>query len=89
MRDLVVIEIERDVADAAARRAAAEGMTVTAFISLLLRRSFERVPGEESVLVFDRVGEKGELQIDRDAGQDDESFKRRSALYERLFGRHG
>jgi hypothetical protein len=44
--DLTHIEIERDVADAAALRAAEEGLTVTAYISLLLRRSFERHPGE-------------------------------------------
>jgi hypothetical protein len=45
MSDLARIEIERDVAEAAARRAAEEGLTLTAYISLLLRRSFERLPG--------------------------------------------
>ena len=49
MSDLAQVEIERDVADAAARRAAEEGLTVTAYISLLLRRSFEhtRYPRRE------------------------------------------
>ena len=63
MSDLARIEIDRDVADAAARRAAEEGLTVTAYISLLLRRSFERVPGEESVLVYDHVQDSGEFRV--------------------------
>jgi hypothetical protein len=48
MSHLAQIEIDRDVADAAARRAAEEGVTVAAYISQLLRRSFERAPGEEA-----------------------------------------
>ena len=87
MSDLAQVEIERDVADAAARRAAEEGLTVTAFISLLLRRSFERAPGEESVLVYDHVDDGGEFHVDREANEDDESYDRRSALYDSLFGR--
>ena len=55
MTDLARIEIDRDVADAAARRAAEEGLSVTAYISLLLRRSFERGSGDESILVYDHV----------------------------------
>jgi hypothetical protein len=89
MSDLVRIEIERDVAEAAARRAAEEGLTVTAYISLLLRRSFERPPGEESVLVYDHITEEGEFSVDRDADENDESYERRSALYGSLFGRRG
>jgi hypothetical protein len=87
MRDLARIEIERDVADAAARRAAEEGLTVTAFVSLLLRRSFERAPGEETILVYDHVGDSGEIHIDREDDEDDESYNRRSALYGSLFDR--
>jgi hypothetical protein len=86
MSDLARIEIERDVADAAARRAAEEGLSLTAYISLLLRRSFERVPGEDSVLVYDHI-EDGEFSVDREAGEDDESYERRSTLYGGLFGR--
>jgi hypothetical protein len=89
MSDLAKIEIERDVADTAARRAAEEGLTVTAYISLLLRRSFERVPGEESVLVYDHVGDGGEFHIARESDEDDDSYSRRSALYDSLFGRRG
>jgi len=55
MSDLARIEIERDVADAAAQRAAQAGLTVTAYVSLLLRRSLERTPGEERILVFDHI----------------------------------
>jgi hypothetical protein len=86
MSDLARVEIERDVADVAARRAAEEGLTVTTYISLLLRRSFERAPGEESVLVYDHVDEVGGLHIDRETNEDDESYRRRSALYASLFG---
>jgi hypothetical protein len=89
MGDLARIEIERDVAEAAARRAAEEGLTVTAYISLLLRRSFERALGEESVLVYDHVGDGGEFHLDRESNEDDESYRRRSALYGDLFGRRG
>lgn len=87
MSDLARIEIERDVADTAARRAAAEGLTVSAYISLLLRRSFERAPGEESVLVYDHVGDRGEVHVDREPDEGDESYNQRSALYDSLFGR--
>jgi hypothetical protein len=61
---------------------------VTAYVSLLLRRSFERVPGEESVLVYDHVDDSGAVHIDREPDEDDESYNRRSALYGRLFDRH-
>jgi len=87
MGDLARIEIESDVADVAARRAAEEGMSVTAYISLLLRRSFERAPGEESVLAYDHVDDGGEPKIDRESGESDESHKNRAALYDNLFGR--
>jgi hypothetical protein len=59
---------------------------VTAYISLLLRRSFERLPGEESVLVYDHVDEDAEFSVDREADEDDESYERRCALYGSLFG---
>jgi hypothetical protein len=85
MNDLARIEIERDVADAAARRAAEEGLTVTAFLSLLLRRAFERAPGEESVLLYDHVGHR-DVDTDRDPTEDDDSYRRRSELYNSLFG---
>lgn len=87
MSDLAHIEIERDVADAAARRAAEEGLSVTEYISLLLRRSFERLPGEESLLVYDHVDEGGEFSVDREADESDESYERRCTLYGNLFGR--
>jgi hypothetical protein len=87
MGDLARIEIERDLADAAARRAEEEGLTVTAYISLLLRRSFERAPGEESVLVYDHVNNDGEFHIDREPNEGDENFGQRVALYDGLFGR--
>ena len=89
MSDLIRVEIERDVADAAARRAAQEGLTVAEYISLLLRRTFERAPGEDSVFVYDHVDAAGELSIDRDPGEDEESYRRRLALYGNLFGRDG
>jgi hypothetical protein len=87
MSDPARIEIERDIAEAAACRAAEEGLTVTAYGSLLLRRSFERAPGDESVLIYDQVDDGGEIHIDREDDEDDESYNRRSALYGRLFNR--
>jgi hypothetical protein len=87
MTDLARVEIKRDVADAAARRAAAQGLTVSAYISLLLRRSFERAPSEQSVLVYDHVDGGGEFHIDREPDEDDESYHRRLALYGDLFDR--
>jgi hypothetical protein len=89
MSELARVEIEQDVADAAARRAAEEGLTVTAYISLLLRRSFERLPGEESVLAYDHVEAGSEFGVDRESDEDDASYERRSALYGSLFGRRG
>jgi hypothetical protein len=87
MSELARVEIEQDVADAAARRAAEQGLTLTAYISLLLRRSFERGSGEESVLVYDGAERGGEFRLHREPGEDDESFAHRSALYDGLFGR--
>lgn len=87
MSDLARIEIERDVADTAARRAAEEGLTVSAYVSLLLRRSFERVPGEQSVLVYDHVDDSDEAHIDREPDEGDESYNQRTALYDSLFDR--
>ena len=87
MSDLTRIEIEREVADVAARRAEEQGLTVAAYISLLLRRSFERAPDEESILVYDHVGNAGAHHFDREPDEDDESYNRRSALYGDLFGR--
>ena len=86
MSELARVEIDRDVVDIATRRAAEQGLSVTEYLSLLLRRSFERAPGEESVLVYDHVG-GGDFEIDRDADEDDESYNRRVALLRDLFGR--
>jgi hypothetical protein len=87
MSDLAAVEIERDVIDAAARRAAEEGLSVAAYITLLLRRSFERAAGEESVLAYDHVGNGDDFLVDREADEDDESYNRRAALYNDLFRR--
>ncbi len=87
MSDLAAVEIERDVIDAAARRAAEEGLTVAAYITLLLRRSFERAAGEESVLVYDHVGTGDSLLIDREPHESDESYDLRTSLYNNLFCR--
>lgn len=60
---------------------------MTAYVSLLLRSSFERPVGEESALVYEHVEERGEVLLDRETDEDDESDKRRSALYQSLFHR--
>jgi hypothetical protein len=83
MSDLARIEIERDVADAAARRAAQAGLSVTAYVSLLLRRSFERTPGEERVLAFDHIDKS---DFGRATDRNGTSQDWRAAIY-RLFAR--
>ena len=87
MSKTAAVEIERDVVDVAAQRAAEEGLSVAAYITQLLRRTFERAEGEESVLVYDHVGGGDQLHIDREADEDDESYNRRVALYDDLFRR--
>jgi hypothetical protein len=66
-----------------------DGLTVTAYASLLLRRRFERAVGEESVLAYDHVDNHGESHIDRDPDEGDETYRRRSTLYGSLFDRRG
>jgi hypothetical protein len=87
MSGLARVELEQDVFDAATKRAAEEGLSVTSYVSRMLRRSFERAPGEETVLVYDHVETGGDAVIDRAAGETDESHERRSKLYDGLFGR--
>jgi hypothetical protein len=87
MSELARIEIDRDIADAATRRAAEQGLSLTEYISLLLRRSLERLPDEESLLVYDHVG-GDEFHIDRAPDEDDESYHRRVELFRDLLG-HG
>ncbi len=40
---------------------------------------------EESVLVYDHVDGGAELHIDRESNEEDESYRRRLALYSSLF----
>jgi len=87
MGEMARIELERELVEAAAERAAEQGLSVNAYVSLLLRRSFERAPGEESVLVYDHVDDGGAAVVDREAGETDASYERRSALYRGLFDR--
>jgi len=86
MTGLTSIELDRDVVDAATKRAAEQGLSLAEYVSLLLRRAFERPPGEESVLVYDHVEGGGPLVVDRDVGESEENYQRRTALYDRLFG---
>jgi hypothetical protein len=87
MPDLAHIEIERDIADAAAERAAQEGVSLSAFLSQFLRRAFERPAGESSILVYDHVAEPGDAVIDKEEGEASESHARRAALYGSIFRR--
>jgi len=83
MPGLAKVELEQDLIDVAAERAAREGMSVNSYVSQLLRRAFERDVGETSVLAYDHVDGEEAPVIDRMA---DESYRRRSALYSDLFG---
>jgi hypothetical protein len=42
---------------------------------------------EENGLVYDHVDGGAELHIDRESNEEDESYRRRLALYGSLFGR--
>jgi hypothetical protein len=85
--EMNTIELERELFDAAAERAAEQGLSVDAYVSLLLRRSLERAPDEASVLAYDHVDDGGAAVLDREAGETDADYERRSALYGGLFGR--
>jgi len=85
MSGVAKVELEQDLIDAAAERAAQEGMSVNSYVSLLLRRAFEREVGETSVLVYDHVDGEESPVVDRMAGEDEESYRRRSVLYTGLF----
>ena len=86
MNGLIRIEVEQDVFDAASERAADEGMSVTSYVSQVLRRAFERAPGEESILIYDRLPGGMSGAMDRVSSESDEDHKGRSALYDGLFG---
>jgi hypothetical protein len=87
MSETAAVEIERDVVNVAAQRAAEEGLSVAAYITQLLRRNFERASGEDSVLAYDHIGTGDDLQIDREPDEDDASYERRTTLYDDLFRR--
>ena len=87
MNGIARIDLEQDLFDAAAERAAEEGLSVDAYVSLVLRRSFEREPGEDSVLVYDHAAVGPEAEIDREPGETETSHQRRSGLYGGLFGK--
>jgi hypothetical protein len=87
MGELAAVEIERDVFDAAAKRAAEEGLTIEAYITILLRRTLERAAGEESILTYDHIPDGEDSPIDREADETDEAYNRRTLLYDDLFRR--
>ena len=87
MGELAAIEIERDVFDAAAKRAAEEGLTIEGYVTMLLRRSLERAAGEESILAYDHIPDGEDSPVDREVGETHEAYSRRTALYNDLFRR--
>lgn len=87
MSGLAQVELDRDIVDEAAERAAAQGLSVTAYLSLVLRRTFERQAGDESVLAYDHVDRPDGAPINREPDESDEDYARRSALYRSLFDR--
>jgi hypothetical protein len=87
MNNVATIQIDRDVVDVAARRAAEEGLSTSDFITQLLRRSFERALGEESILVYDHSEGNEEFTLSREAGETEEEYNRRAAHFSGLFVR--
>jgi hypothetical protein len=83
---MVSIQLEEALVEDVRRRAASEGMTVTDLVTDVLRRALERVPQEESIIAYDRAGE-GSFEVEREPGEDNASYERRTALYRDLFVR--
>lgn len=80
------IQLSETLIEDARRRAESEGVTVTELVTDVLRRAFERAPDEESILVYDH-SEGGAFQAEREPGESEESYSRRTALYRELLGR--
>jgi hypothetical protein len=83
---MVSIQLEEALVEDVRRRAEREGVTVTALVTDILRRMLERSPDEESILVYNHVGE-GTFVVDREPGEDEDSYRRRAALYRELLER--
>jgi hypothetical protein len=85
MGELATINIDRDVAMAAADRAKQQGLTTEDYVSQLLLRDMEREPGEKSILAYDHADPGSEFVLDREEGESDESFDDRSSHFSKLF----
>jgi hypothetical protein len=86
MSDLATIEIERDLVEVASERAAKEGLSTAVFISLLLRRNFERQNSEETIIAYDHsAGE--DFVLSREPNESAEEHQERADHFGRLFGR--
>jgi hypothetical protein len=87
MTEVATIEIDREVADVAARRAAEQGLSTADFITRLLRRGLERPLGEESILAYDHSDGIDDFTLAREPGETDEEYHQRASHFGALFGR--
>ena len=85
MGELATINIDRAVAVAAANRAKQQGLTTEDYVSQLLLRDMEREPGEKSILAYDHADPESEFVLDREEGENDESYDDRSSHFSKLF----
>jgi plasmid stability protein len=80
------IQLDDALVEAARKRAASEGVSVSALVTDVLMRALEREPSEDSIIVYDHLP-PGNLEINREPGEDDVAYAARLALYRELLGR--
>lgn len=80
------IELDGDVIETASQRAASEGLSTGAFISDFLRRSFERSPSEESIIVHDH-SDGEDFTLAREPGESDAEYESRASHFGGIFNR--
>ena len=85
MGDLATINVSRAVADAAAQRAKQQGLSTEDYLSELVLRDVERVPGEKSILIYDYLESGTEFVLDREEGETDEHYEARVSHFNKLF----
>jgi hypothetical protein len=83
---LATVEIEQDLLDAASEKAAQQGMSAGAFISLLLRRNFERVDREDTIIAYDHSS-GDHFALAREPNESERDYQDRADHFGRLFGR--
>lgn len=83
--DVVSYQLTGPVVERVRTRARQAGVSESQLVQRVLEEVLE--PAEtKTILAMDCVEDEGELVLDREEGEDDESFNSRSELYGNLFG---